>query len=235
MERYILLGEGGIPFLSEISYMTGATVRVLPSFDKIGSPVSSHADSLIYPLADSLLMHRDYYEENKELFSSLPFSVLTTDEEFSKGYPRDILFNALSVGSFVIGRCDRISKYILKEKTAVQARQGYARCSVLLLNNAAVTADKTIARALLGIGIDTLLIQSGHIALDGCEYGFIGGASFVFDKTVYFFGDINTHPDCDMIVDFLSSHGYAAHSLSKDGLTDIGGAVIICKKTALYG
>ena len=61
----------------------------------------------------------------------------------------------------------------------MNTKQGYARCDVLPLESAgkAVTADRGMAKALTENRIDVMVIRPGGIALDGCEYGFIGGAS----------------------------------------------------------
>ena len=84
-----------------------------------------------------------------------------------------------------------------------------------------------MAQVLKNNGIETLLIGPGHIALPPHEYGFIGGASFVHEKQVYFFGDINLHPDSSAILDFIYRHGYEAISLAEEGLLDLGGAVVL--------
>ena len=76
--------------------------------------------------------------------------------------------------------------------------------------------------------IHVLKISPGHISLPGCKYGFIGGASFIDEraKTVYFFGEIDSHPDATNIISFIEQAGYSVFSLDGE-LTDFGGAVII--------
>ena len=49
----------------------------------------------------------------------------------------------------------------------------------------------------------------------------------VVGDTVVFFGDVNTHPDCREILDFISKYGMKHISLMDGLLTDIGGAVIL--------
>lgn len=112
----------------------------------------------------------------------------------------------------------------------VNVNQGYARCSTLVLNNnAAVTSDLSIEKALKNNGVEVLLISSGNIVLDGYNYGFIGGASGKIDEnTVAFFGDIENHPDYNNIENFCWKHNVSIKVICKDiPLTDIGGIVKI--------
>lgn len=198
----------------------------IPDFNGLSGAVTSHPDSLIYVLpSGELLTYGDYYRENEGFFSSLPFSFVLTDEEYGRLYPYDILLNALPIDNYIVGRCDRISRYIMNGKAPLTVRQGYARCSSLAIGSSVITADKGISSAMLSKGYDTLLIQPGHILLSGCDYGFIGGASFVHGKTVYFFGDISLHPDYPAINNFLSERGYLQISLSNQPLCDCGSAI----------
>ena len=90
-----------------------------------------------------------------------------------------------------------------------------------------ITADVGISRALSEVGINVLLITPGHISLPPYEYGFIGGASGVDGKTVYFLGDIMTHPDGKKITEFIENLGMKAVSLDSGELQDMGGIVFL--------
>jgi len=202
----------------------GLVPILLPPYEKFDTPVSSHPDMLAAPVNGRLLMHRGYYEEHRELFGKL--NIIATDEKTDKKYPSDILLNALEVNGTVYGR-DEISKYIKEAANRfVKVKQGYARCSVLLLRNGAVTADVTLHRALSNDGMNVLKITPGHIALDGYDCGFIGGASAVVGDEVIFFGDITKHPDGERIIKFVSDCGYGTVCASDAPLYDYGGAVI---------
>ena len=72
-----------------------------------------------------------------------------------------------------------------------------------------------------------LLIEKGHIELPGFDYGFIGGASFVYEDKVIFFGNIERHPDFENIKDFIEATEYELIYNNSIPLTDIGGAVIL--------
>lgn len=207
-----------------------AVISLLP-YNRLAPPVSCHPDMLMFVKDKTLVLHSGYYEENKELF--LPFSehLILSHEDMGCRYPGDILFNALGIGNTLFGRCDFVSSHILGmfERT-VNVAQGYAACSTLVLSeNAIITADSTIARAARDNSVNVLEIAPGHIALPGYHYGFIGGASFVYGSTVYFFGNTDDHPDSARIKDFIHDQGMELICLDPHApLSDFGSGKIFC-------
>ncbi len=148
-------------------------------------------------------------------------------------YPENILLNCLFINNTLYGRLDSTDKSIINycrknNIKLVNVNQGYTRCSTLAINNkAAITADKSIEKALKDNGAEVLLIKPGFIKLDGFDYGFIGGASFCDINKVFFFGNIEQHPDYDKIRQFCVYFNSDIEVLCKEmPLTDIGGVVI---------
>ena len=199
-------------------------IILLPPFDKLPPPVSSHADMIMYKLRDSLLIHKDYYNENATLFHGI--SVTLTDEVISDVYPHDILLNALNLNGTVYGKTDSVSEYIKSDAAKIiNIKQGYARCSACIVSDhAIITADRSIAAAVTDT--DVLLIREGHINLDGYGYGFIGGASVKIGGKLLFFGDITRHPDHNAVGRFCEMQGVEIISLSDEILYDYGSMVI---------
>ncbi len=229
---YILLGEPAcIKYADSLSHR-GFTPIALPPELRLNKIVNTHADTLIWSDGKEHIINCEYI---KKLPSELTRYFTQAAESPMGIYPDDTVFNALKIGKYIFARMQSLSQAVLdaaanRDYELVNVRQGYARCSVLALPqvSAAITADKGMAAAMETHGIDVLTIQSGHIALDGCEYGFIGGASFVDEsrRRVYFFGDLSAHPDASCITRFLAKYGCEALSLG-GALTDYGGAVII--------
>lgn len=234
----------------------GFVVVRLPSFKALGPYVRCHPDSLLYPLPDGrLLVHSDYYRENRELFDRTGLLFALTDEPVGAEYPRDVLLNALTLGGVLYGKLDSVSDTVKAAyKTHVNVKQGYSRCSVLTLSDrAAVTADRGIARALMSNGVDVLLLPPCGILLrtygEGehgtrsekkpCDDsvrrdGFIGGSGVLFQKgncileepVCGFFGDITAYEHYGQLERFAASHGVRLISLCGSPLEDFGGAVI---------
>lgn len=151
-------------------------------------------------------------------------------------YPENILLNCLFLNNKLFGRLDSVDKTVLDYCAEngiklINVNQGYARCSALqTAENAVITADKSLEKALKNSGAGVLSIRAGHIELKGFDYGFIGGAGFYDNGTVYFFGNIKKHPDYDIIREFIVGYNSNLVILCKEmPLTDIGGVVVLKK------
>ena len=204
-------------------------LRPLPPFDRLAAPVAAHPDMLIFKSGERLILHSDYYSRNRRLFEDLEGRIILSDEHISAQYPHDVLFNALLMGDTLFARCESISRIILeRHRTSVNVKQGYAACSCAKVSgNALITADRGIAAAANEKGLSVLLIRPGHIALEGYSYGFIGGACFSWNDCVYFFGDMDSHPDSQIIREFIAQNGKRTVILGGNHpLSDFGGAAV---------
>ncbi|MDD4772194.1 MAG: hypothetical protein PHZ09_01125 [Eubacteriales bacterium] len=202
---------------------------LLPSYKRLPEPVSSHPDMLIYRLSSgALLTYTEYYNENRALFNMIECEVITEERLPGNRYPEDIYLNALRIGDTVIGRTDKLSRHILRDaENAIYVRQGYARCSACVVDRDIITADTRIASAASGLGGRVTLTESGNIALEGYDYGFIGGASCRLKEGIAFFGDIMTHPSGENIKAAVLSRGFDVIKLDDGILTDLGGLIVI--------
>lgn len=204
----------------------------LPPFSLFDNRVANHPDMLLFPMEDGILLHKAYYEEHKAFFQGLPFSFRLSNEEIGKEYPKDVLFNALPIHNTVYGGKSVSNKIRSSFPRYVPVKQGYARCSSCRVGNGIITQDKTIFLALQKDGIEALLISSGHIALPGYDTGFIGGASVTLSQTLTaFFGQLEDHPDYEIISEFARHQGVTLLSLSNEPLTDYGGGFLCTPKT----
>lgn len=166
---------------------------------------------------------------------SVRYNVVLCADDIGADYPRNVALNAAAVGKNVICNVnaldDCVKQYCNSHGyTLIHVKQGYAKCSCAIVSdNALITADQGICRALQGSEIDVLPIGKGSVRLDGANCGFIGGASGYDNKTktLYFCGDICRHPDYKRIERFCEKHGTKIVSLTDDDLTDIGG-VLFC-------
>ena len=203
----------------------------LPPFSALSVSVASHPDMLLF-FGDKIFCHKDYYNEAKDVLDTVSAAsgaeIILSNEGTNEKYPSDILFNAVKLGNYIFGKADSVSEliknYAEQEKiTLVNVRQGYTKCSVCKVTESAIiTADEGIAKAARRQGVDVLKISEGHITLDGCDYGFIGGASGNDGKNTYFCGNIDLHPDGEAIKEFCKANGRPAISLGKDRLYDVG-------------
>lgn len=207
--------------------LRGLSVILLPAFSALDTPVSKHADMLLFPIGEALLTFEDYCRANARLFEGV--KVITTDEQVGSSYPHDVLLNALDLAPGIICRTDSVSSVIRDSgKPLIHAAQGYARCTVCkVTDNAIITADPSITIAAKDSGIDVLQICGGRILLPGYSNGFIGGCSARIGDEMLFIGDITEHPDFESIDAFLSKYGVRPVSVCGGTLTDYGGIVLV--------
>lgn len=162
------------------------------------------------------------------------FTLKDCMKKAGKSYPENVLLNCLYFRDKLYGKLSAVDSMVLsycreQNMELVNVNQGYTRCSTLVINdNAVITADKSIEKAIKNGGAEVLLISAGNILLEGFEYGFIGGAGFRDNNTTYFFGNVKKHPDYDKIKVFCERHYSTIEILCEDKpLTDIGGAVVL--------
>lgn len=216
----------------------GFTVLKTTSSKKLPAPLSSHPDMLMFMHGNSIITSADYCDEAAYFFTDLheycPEAKLRfSDECFAEKYPRDAIFNALTVGRYIFLKEDTVSRAVIEYANEHNmeiccVRQGYPACTVLPLGEGhAITADNGMMDAMTKVGIDVTLIENGGISLPPFKYGFIGGASGVYGKTVYFLGDPKTHPSGEKILSACERAGYESVALSDEPLSDLGRIIFI--------
>lgn len=122
-------------------------------------------------------------------------------------YPDNVLYNAVRVGDYLICNQRYTDRRIIEESeklslNLVDVKQGYSKCSVAVCGKGIITSDRGIAFSAEKNGIPVLRVTPGYVDLDGFDTGFIGGASTFFNGRLYFWGDIDKHPDCKPIRSF---------------------------------
>ena len=197
--------------------------------------VSAHADMAALHLGENRVLIDKAQNMLKIELEHNGFIVFEAAGKVKGEYPEDVKLNFTVTDNFIIGNFSHIDKTLLREagfKKAINVKQGYSKCSTLIIDEqSAVTDDVSIFKALQKNGFDVLLISKGDIYLQGHEYGFIGGSSGKISKnTVVFFGDITKHRDFEKIKAFLSEHGCDFVCSDCGELRDIGGIVALMEE-----
>ena len=216
----------------------GFTVIPLPPDRRLSEAVCRHPDTLIARIGDNIITTAEYAEDALCVFSDIREYLPDIRQHFSSDergdlYPSDVVMNILVMGKRAFGKCDSLSECVKDVlcKDGIEligTRQGYPACTVLKLSDgAAITADRGMARILRDQGVNVTVISEGGILLPPHEYGFIGGASAVYNNKVYFFGDITTHKDHELIISTIEALGMEAVSLLDGELTDLGGIIFL--------
>lgn len=221
-----------------LNYFESRNIEVIRSDENnyVDPAVKSHTDMAVLHLGDNIIVVDKGQEALIGKLREIGMEVYETAEIISGKYPRDVKLNFTIIGNNIFGNFRYIDSTVedkLSGMNCFSVKQGYCKCSVLVLSEtAAITDDESISRKMLEKGIDCLFISKGDICLDGHEYGFIGGASCkIGEDTVLFFGDITKHTDFISIDSFLSKHNCKYACTDNDALRDIGGAVPVLEFT----
>lgn len=207
----------------------GIACLTIPPWPVLDVPVQSHADMLCHPLGGKDVLIARGSEHLYLSFQESGFQPSFTQNFLRREYPGDILLNAVQMGTicFASPHCDEQLKEALRKRNIrlIPVNQGYAKCSTVVVSEeACITADPSIGDAAGKAGFDVLRIRSGFVELPGYPYGFLGGACGKLAKdTLAFAGDLRTHPDADAIFSFLTNHHVSPFSLHGGPLLDIGG------------
>lgn len=213
--------------LSEMGY------KIIPSdtIDCFHLPEQKHADMHV------LTINKDIFllSECSQLKNSLAeYKPVICSKRVGKSYPENIQLNFLYLNNKIFGKLSAIApelkQYCINNDIKmINVNQGYCRCSTLVISdNAVITADSSIEKALSKEGIEVLRISEGNIRLEGFDYGFIGGAGAKIDDKIIFLGNICMHPDYIKIKDYIFRHNLEIKIISPNmPLTDIGGIVVL--------
>lgn len=192
--------------------------------------VSGHSDMQIHIINNKAICEPSVYDYYKDKLNDV--NVISGDKALTSKYPYDIAYNTCSIGKYAICKVqytakEIVSEYLSLKREILNAKQGYAKCSICVVNNeSAITADEGMYKVLKEKNLNVLKIEPGCIKLYNMT-GFIGGASGLLQKDLLAFnGEINTHPDSDKIVNFCKNVGVDIVSLNNDILTDIGSILV---------
>ncbi len=226
--RHIIIGEKYQKCLEKALIVHNLTPIWLKSNDFVDERLSGHCDLMAAHLGRKTVVTSEFLN-NSHIFDNLCVEQLTIQNPTDKLYPMDAGLNFCIVGDKLIYNpktaCESAVSLLKCEK--IPCKQGYTKCSICVVDeNSIITADSKIAQSAAAHGIDALLVGKKLIALDGFDYGFIGGASFKIGKNkLAFTGNINNVTERERIESFLNKRGIEAVYLTSNGLFDIGSAI----------
>lgn len=207
---------------------------ILPNAE-IDSAVKFHADMAGIHLGNNKILLDKKQLKIGNMLEKKGLDVFYSEKAVTGEYPEDIKLNFTIMGNHLIGKQSCADKKLLslaENFNKINVRQGYCKCSCLVINeNALITDDKSIYDIAAVNCIDCLLISKGDISLPEHGYGFIGGASVKISKNqILFFGDITEHRDYKKIAAFIEKYGCEIISLNFP-LTDFGGIIPLIEET----
>lgn len=201
---------------------TAALTSVLPG-------LWHHADMQLAVIDKNVVCEPTMYDYYKDFVISAGYVPVRGKSVLKSNYPKDVAYNITVVSDCIMHNIKYTDSEVLRvgeKKRLIDISQGYSGCSTCCIGeNSVITSDVSVYRAVKSIGEDCLLISPGNIQLKGFDYGFIGGATFFVKNTLYIFGNLSTHPECDEIKKFCQKHGTKITELCEGTITDYGSVI----------
>ena len=215
------------------------SLKILKEYGKIARTKSNknlmkgldtHTDILVHPIpSGELVVDRENFEYYKKIFPDK--KILPSHSKLSKKYPKDVPLNAFTFKNYFIHNLKFTDKVLLdyyknSGYQMIDIKQGYAKCSCLVTNDFIITSDGGIYESLRDF-IPIYKINHGEIRLQNFNYGFIGGASGVLGKKIFFTGDFSHHSSYEEILKIIKKYDYEIEILSDETIEDFGSIYFI--------
>ena len=221
--------------------LESAKIAVVPvdQCSNLPDGIASHADLQLLHLGGNRIITSSCSKECADMLNAFGFETEEAESGLSQNYPYDCIINVGIIGNKIIMNpktADRkLIEYIDEHNMEIiGVNQGYSKCSALAVcDDAIITADAGIAKAVESHGIEVLLIKEGGIYLKGYDSGFIGGCGgMVEEKILGTSGDLKSlkRNDYENIKDFLRNRNIYAENLGGKTLCDVGGILPLCEE-----
>lgn len=208
----------------------GYELILIPKSPFLYNAIDGHVDiqlNIINKKEKKIIINKDLPTDFKKLLVKNNINYIESSKTLSKTYPDNIFLNGLVLNKFFVHNLkhtDPIFLTELKNKQLINVKQGYTKCSVLpIRNDAVITSDIGIQKALINLNIDVLLLPPGDILLPGLDYGFIGGVGgMISENSMAFFGDLSKYEFGNEVKHFLFKYDVEPIYLNKGKLIDRG-------------
>ncbi len=201
--------------------------------------IASHADLQLLHLGGQKLIAASCSEECLNMLSAMGFEAKNAENALNSKYPSDCIINVNIIGKKIIMNPKTASENLIEyvdehNMEVISVNQGYSKCSSLTIcEDAIITADDGISKAVENHGIEVLKIRNGGIYLEGYDTGFIGGCGgMIEEKLLGTSGDLKSlqNKDYENIKDFCRNRNIYIENLGGRTLCDIGGILPLCEK-----
>lgn len=211
----------------------GLTPIIVPKTNKVYDAINGHVDIQMNIISqNTVIIHKSIDKSICNALDNYNIKYIFSNDELKYSYPNDIILNGIVLDNYFIHNLKYTDKNLLanmKDKKLINVKQGYSKCSVLVVGKKAIiTSDKGISNALKEENFDVLLIPPGDIILPSMNYGFIGGAGgLINDNNMAFFGDLKNYAYGKEVYNFLYKYDVKPIYLSKGKLIDRGSIYVI--------
>lgn len=208
----------------------GYKILACPPSNRLYYAICGHPDILMHIInRKKIIVHKNAPKDFIKSLKDLGINVILSKNSLDLKYPKDIILNAVNLPNYFVHYLKNTDEVLLNEikkekKKLINIKQGYTKCSTAIVNNNAImTSDTSIAKALYNENVDVLLLPPGDIELPGLDYGFIGGTcGLIEDNVLAFYGDLENYIYGKEVLNFLKKHKVEPVFLRKGRLIDRG-------------
>jgi hypothetical protein len=198
--------------------------------ESVVGALSGHPDISIFHNGKNIIVSADIPAHVCNALKKHDIKYQQAGEVSGPDHPYSATFNASGTENVLIHNIKFTAVPVLDlypGKEIIDVKQGYARCSTLLLDdNHLITSDVGIAGKCRASGKDVLLVSPGDIVLPGMEYGLFGGCCGIINDTVVIYGSLQYHPQGSEIQNYIHKCGLKIFELVDEPLQDVGGIFI---------
>lgn len=211
----------------------GLTPIIVPKTNKVYDAINGHVDIQMNIISqNTVIIHKSIDKSFCNALDNCNIKYIFSNDELKYSYPNDIILNGIVLDNYFIHNLKYTDKNLIanmKDKKLINVKQGYSKCSVLVVGKKAIiTSDKGISNALKEENFDILLVPPGDIILPSMNYGFIGGTGgLINDNTMAFFGDLKNYAYGQEVYNFLYKYDVKPIYLSKGKLIDRGSIYVV--------
>lgn len=217
------------PAVIEYLESRGDVVLVVERDSVLPGPLRSHADLQVFPLAGGTVLVNSRQKRLTEALSAEGFVVLPVGD-IGSSYPEDCRLNGFLLNNRIVGNRKCLSGALLERYDLFDVRQGYAKCSSIVLNGDTVFTDdiSIFSRLSSEEGIDCRCFPQEEIVLKGYDKGFLGGCcGLISSNEILFSGDPAKLSSGQELIEALKDKGVAPVCLSDEAPYDFGGIVTL--------
>ena len=241
----IYISETANPLLIDYLKQQGHIIKIVEMSDTTYKPISSHPDIYMCSMGPGKPV---FFGCPEKIGRKYPENIIYNAACTGKYFIHNTKYTDSELLEFVKEQTynsDRVAEPL----EIIDVPQGYTKCNTLIVDEySIITSDVGIYNSCYGLPDltgseaapedckscisgssapqpEVLLIEKGHIKLQGFDYGFIGGASGRIGDTIIFNGDITQHPDYERIAAFIESRGLKIKYFAEYLLEDIGSII----------
>ncbi len=232
--KTVLIGAKYSKILVKILENQGISVLEIPENPDIAPQTASHADMSVCHLGGNRLAAAGAVYDKLKASAPHGLELIKAAKPQKADYPHDIGLNACILGNRLLHNLKHTDPVIISDADfsgleCHNVRQGYTKCSVCVLKrDRIITSDMGIHSLAGRLGIESLLIKSGHIRLEGYDTGFIGGCcGKLSEGIIAFTGRLHEHPDEKKILAFIEKSNIDIMFLTDEPVFDVGSMIPI--------